>query len=149
MSLISVLVSIVIFALGMLSIASVYSLAVPAQTSNEVATDTAALGNQFWGLLQADPGLIGQIGTGAPITYTNSTVSTAPAGLQLWLANVFSNPQTMLPNAQVTITPGPGAAGNPCAAPSPTTTTCGVTLNIQWNPGNGLRSQTYNYQVGF
>ncbi len=149
MSLISVLVAIVIFALGMLSIASVYSLAVPAQTSNEVAIDSAALGNQFWGLLQADPGLVGQIGTSAAVSYTSATAATAPASLQFWLANVFNNPQTRLPNAQVTITPGQGAEGNPCTAPSPTTTLCGVTLNIQWNPGNGVRSQTYNYQVGF
>ena len=161
LSLISVLVAIVIFSLGMLSIASIYTMAVPAVTANEAATDTAAFGNQFWALLQANPGLVGQLGTTTVTTYTSANATTAPAALQPWLAGIFGpgvftgttyagTQQTMLPGPTVTITPGPGADGKACTAPTPTTTLCGVTLNIQWQPNSTTtRSQTYNYQVGF
>ncbi len=161
LSLISVLVAIVIFSLGMLSIASIYTMAVPAVTANEAATDTAAFGNQFWALLQANPGLVGQLGTTTATTYTSTSAPSAPAVLQPWLAGIFGpavftsatyagTQQTMLPSASVTITPGPGADGNACTAPTPTTTLCGITLNIQWQPNSTTkRSQTYNYQVGF
>ncbi|CDW94422.1 MULTISPECIES: prepilin-type N-terminal cleavage/methylation domain-containing protein [unclassified Thiomonas] len=149
MSLISVLVAIVVFSLGMLSIASLYSLAVPAVTSNQYATDTAAFGNQFWALVQANPAVVGQLAAGTS-TYTSSTSGSAPPALQPFLANVFSNPATMLPNAKVTITPGPDAQGNACSAAS-----CGLGLQIQWsnvggaNSGNALRTQNYNFQLGF
>ena len=161
LSLISVLVAIVIFSLGMLSIASIYTLAVPAVTAYEAATDPAAFGNQFWALLQANPGLVGQLGTTTATTYTSTSATGAPAALQPWLASIFGpsvftgatyagTQQTMLPNASVTITPGPGADGNACTAPTPTTTLCGINLVITWQPNSTTtRSQTYNYQVGF
>jgi len=151
MSLISVLVAIVIFGLGMLSIASLYGLAVPAETANEETLDTAALGNQFWAILQASPQVVSQIGAGASQTYTSATGS-APAALQPWLANVFNTPSMMLPGAQVTITTGPGADGNPCNVSNPNTPLCGVTLTLTWaagKGGGGTRTQTFQYQVGF
>lgn len=152
MSLLSVLVAILVFSLGMLSLASIYGLAVPAQTANQEATDTAAFGNQFWALLQANPGLVAQIGTpSATVQYTSTTG--APTALQPLLNNIFSNSQSLLPNASVSITTGPGADGNPCTTVvSPPSALCGVTLVITWNPtnkANGLRTQTFNYQVGF
>lgn len=150
MSLISVLVAIVVFSLGMLSIASLYSLAVPAVTSNQYATDSAAFGNQFWALVQANPGVVGQLATGGTTTYTAGSAGTAPAALQPLLANVFTNPATLLPNAKVIITPGPDAQGNACSA-----TSCGLGLQIQWSDvgsaksDNALRTQKYAFQVGF
>ena len=152
LSLISVLVAIVVFGLGMLSIASLYGLAVPAQTANQEAVDTAAFGNRFWALLQSDPAVVGDIGAGTSVNYSAANVATAPAELQPWLDGVFSNAQSLLPDAQVTIATGPGADGNPCSAATPATTTCGVTLTIAWNAGvagGAHRSQTYDYQVGF
>ncbi|SCC91812.1 putative Tfp pilus assembly protein PilV [Thiomonas sp. X19] len=155
LSLISVLVAIVIFSLGMLSIASIYTMAVPAVTANEAATDTAAFGNQFWALLQANPGLVNTLfgaspASGTKVQYQVSSQSAAPTSLQPLLTNIFSNGQTMLPNASVTITANNGADGNACSAATPTTTLCGITLNIQWQPNSTTtRSQTYNYQVGF
>ena len=151
MSLISVLVAIVIFGLGMLSIASLYSLAVPAQTANQEALDTAAFGNQFWAILQASPQVVPQLGAGVTQSYTSASAS-APAALQPWLANIFSTPSMMLPGAKVTITTGAGADGNPCDVSNPTAQLCGVTLTIAWaagKGGGGARSQTYQYQVGF
>lgn len=155
LSLISVLVAIVIFSLGMLSIASIYTMAVPAVTANEAATDTAAFGNQFWALLQANPSLVNTLFGASPASgtqkiYQSSNQSTAPTSLQPLLTNIFSNGQTMLPNASVTITANNGADGNACSAATPTTTLCGITLNIQWQPNSTTtRSQTYNYQAGF
>lgn len=152
LSLISVLVAIVIFGLGMLSIASLYSVAVPAQTANQEAVNTAAFGNQFWALLQADPAIVGDIGAGTSATYTASNSSGAPAALQPWLYGIFTDPHSLLPGASVIITTGNDANGNACTAPTPATTDCGVTLTIAWNggvAGGGHRSQTYQYQVGF
>jgi Tfp pilus assembly protein PilV len=146
LSLISVLVAILIFGLGMLSIASLYGLAVPAQTANQETVDTAAFGNQFWAILQANPKLVNQIGA-PPTTVTYKTASGAPQALQPLLNNIFNNPQTRLPLAQVAITTGNGAQGKVCTV-TPTQTACGVTLVITWNSG-APRSQTFTYQLGF
>ncbi|MGC8508344.1 MAG: type IV pilus modification PilV family protein [Thiomonas sp.] len=151
MSLISVLVAIVVFALGMLSIASLYGLAVPAQTANQETLDTAAFGNQFWAILQASPQVVSQIGADTTQTYTNASTS-APAALQPWLTNVFNSPSMMLPGAKVSITTGPGADGNPCDISNVSAPLCGVTLTITWaasKGGGGARRQTFQYQVGF
>ncbi|OZB73282.1 MAG: pilus assembly protein PilV [Thiomonas sp. 14-64-326] len=154
MSLISVLVAIVIFGLGMLSIASLYGLAVPAQTANEEAIDTAAIGNQFWSTLQASPQFIAQIGANTTATYSPSNyLSAAPTVLQPMLGSIFSSGQPMfLPGASVQITTKAGADGNPCDVSNPAAPTCGVQMTIQWASGKGggeLRTQTFNYQVGF
>lgn len=146
LSLISVLVAIVIFGLGMLSIASLYGLAVPAQTANQETIDTAAFGNQFWAILQANPQLVNQIGA-PPTTVTYTKASGAPQALQPLLNNIFNNPQTRLPLAQVAITTGNGAQGKVCTVTS-TQTACGVKLVITWNSG-APRSQTFTYQLGF
>lgn len=149
MSLISVLVAIVIFGLGMLSIASLYGLAVPAQTANQETLDAAAFGNQFWAILQASPQVVSQIGSGA--TYTNAS-SSAPPALQPWLTEIFNTQTMMLPGAKVTITTGPGADGNPCDVSNPAAPLCGVTLTLNWGAGKGgggTRTQTFQYQVGF
>ena len=145
MSLISVLVAIVIFGLGMLSIASLYGLAVPAQTANQETLDTAALGNQFWAILQASPQVVSQIGANTTATYTSAS-SSAPSALQPWLANIYNTPSMRLPGATVTVTTGPGADGNPCDVSNVNAPLCGVTLSFAWN---GNRSQSYQYQVGF
>lgn len=156
MSLISVLVAIVVFALGMLTIASIYTLAVPAVTANAEAVDTAAYGNQFWSALQANPGMLNalfgaQPAAGTKVTYGPSSYTTAPPALQPMLSNLFSPSQMNLPNASVTITAQNGADGNPCSAPTPPASPlCGITLLINWTPSSGTqRSQTFNYQVGF
>jgi Tfp pilus assembly protein PilV len=153
LSLISVLVAIVIFGLGMLSIASLYGLTVPAQTANEEALDTAAWGNQLWATLQASPQVISQIGAGATATYTpGNYAAAAPPALQPMLASMFTPGQSMyLPNASVKITTQAGADGNPCNVSIPTAPTCGVQMTIQWQAGRGgggTRTQIFNYQVG-
>ena len=150
MSLISVLVAIVVFGLGMLTLASLYGLVVPAQTANQELADTAAFGNQFWAILQANPQIVNQIGT-PPTSQTYQSVSAAPAALKPLLANLFDNPQTRLPNAALKISTGNGAEGNACTV-TKTQAACGVTLTITWNPTNkaaSKRTQTYNYQLGF
>lgn len=156
LSLISVLVAIVVFALGMLTIASIYTLAVPAVTANAEAMDTAAFGNQFWSALQSTPGILNamfgsQPSAGTQVTYNAASYTSAPPALQPMLSNLFSPSQMNLPHASVTITAQNGADGNPCSAPTPPASPlCGVTLLINWTPSSGTqRSQTFNYQVGF
>ncbi len=155
MSLISVLVAIVIFGLGMLSIASLYGLAVPAQTANQETLNTAAFGNQFWAILQASPQVVAAInaGSGNQLTFASaSSISTAPAPLQPLLAGIFSNPQTRLPGATVTFQTSNGADGNPCNVSNANAPLCGVSMTLQWGAGQGgggVRTQTFNYQVGF
>ncbi len=155
-SLISVLVAILVFALGTLSLASIYSLAVPSLSVNEQALDTAAFGNQFWGLLQANPTVISSIfgsstpSTGSSVTYTAANYTNAPSLLQPWLGNLFNNSGTLLPNASVTITAGQTADGTSCSAASPTSTLCGITMSLAWKPvGSATRTQNYSYQIGF
>lgn len=157
LTLLSVLVAMAIFAIGMLALAALYTHAVPTTTANQEALDTAAFGNQFWSLLQADPQLIGDLGTSTASSYTAGTQSSAPAALQPLLTNIFTSAQTRLPNAVVTITPGPDAQGDPCSAATPSTTVCGVKLTIAWSSGStganaatlAQRTQTFVYQVGY
>ena len=149
------LVAILVFALGTLSLASIYSLAVPAVSVNEQAVDTAAFGNQLWGLLQANPKVIVPVfgssspSTGSSVTYTASSYSSAPAVLQPWLSNLFVNSATLLPNASVTLTAGQTADSTNCTV-SATTTLCGVTMSLSWTPiGGSTRTQAFSYQIGF
>lgn len=153
LSLISVLVAIVIFGLGMLSIAALYGLTVPAQTANEETLDTAACGNQLWATLQASPQVIAQIGANTTATYTPTNyTAAAPAALQPMLANMFTPGQSMyLPGATVQITTQAGADGSPCDVSDPNAPSCGVQMTIQWQAGRGgggMRTQVFDYQVG-
>ena len=156
LSLVSVLVAILVFALGTLSLASIYSLAVPAVSVNEQAVDTAAFGNQLWGLLQANPTVIASVfgssspSTGTSVTYTASSYSGAPALLKPWLSNLFANSATLLPNASVTLTAGQTADSTNCTAASASNTLCGITMSLSWTPiGGATRTQAFSYQIGF
>jgi type II secretory pathway pseudopilin PulG len=158
MSLISVLVAILVFGLGMLSIASLYGLTVPAQTANEETLDTAAFGNQLWAVLQASPQIVSQIGANTTVTYNAGNYTSAPAPLQPMLGNIFRPGQPMyLPGSgtsgtTVQIKTQPGAEGLPCDVSVPSDPTCGVQMTIQWGAGNGgggQRTQIFNYQAGF
>ena len=110
MTLISVLVSLLIFAFGLLSLAGLYARLLSAQTGNEMATSTQVFGNRFWALLQAHPGLVQALkAQGSSVTYTQASMGGAPAGLQPLLRDVFSSKSLSLPDASVTITLGSDA----------------------------------------
>lgn len=148
MTLISVLVSLLIFAFGLLSLAGLYARLLSAQTGNEMATSTQVFGNRFWALLQAQPAMLGAIGSSA--TYTSANVTSAPAVLQPLLRDVFSSQYVNLPGASVTIATGNDALGTACNTATPSTTICGVTLSLTWTaPGGGpARRQVFAFQVG-
>ena len=144
------------FVFGLLALAKVYGILVPAQTSNEYTTSVAAYGNQFWGLIQANPAALNTIGAGNTATYTAATVGTAPTTLQPWLNNIFTGQLVALSNASISITLGPDGAGTSCVLTPVTAMLCGVTLAITWTPtattlanSATTRTQTFNYQVGF
>jgi type II secretory pathway pseudopilin PulG len=152
MTLISVLAALLIFVFGLLALAGLYGRLMAAQTGNELVTSTQAFGNRFWALLQAQPALVQTLGgsNGTTVTYQQSSISTAPAGLQPLLRDIFSNPPVNLPGSTVTITLGNDAVGTACTAPAaPAPTICGVALSIRWTPPGGTaRSQSFSYQVG-
>lgn len=77
MTLISVLVALLIFAFSLLALAGLYTRLVSAQLGNELTTSTQTIGNRFWALLQAQPAMLGAIGSSA--TYTSANVTSAPA----------------------------------------------------------------------
>lgn len=148
MTLISVLVSLLVFAFGLLSLAGLYARLLSAQTGNEMTTSTQVFGNRFWALLQAQPAMLGAIGSSA--TYTSANVTSAPAVLQPLLRDVFSSQYVNLPGASVTIATGNDALGTACNTATPSTTICGVTLSLTWTaPGGGpARRQVFAFQVG-
>ena len=151
MTLISVLVSLLVFAFGLLSLAGLYARLLSAQTGNEMTTSTQVFGNRFWALLQAHPGLVQALKTqGSSMTYTQASMGGAPAGLQPLLRDVFSSKSLSLPGSSVTITLGDDARGQPCTATTPETTVCGVGLRIDWpaQDSGPQRRQSYAFQVG-
>ncbi len=153
-TLIEVLIALVVFALGMLGVAEIYARLIPVATSNQSVIDTAAIENQFWATLQANPAaVVNALGTSATTSYTQSNYTSAPGALQPWLTNIFANPQMQLPGASVAITTGTDALGDPCSVSS-SNVICGVTLSMTWNnaPGGGpinTRSTTAQYQLGY
>ena len=151
MTLISVLVSLLVFAFGLLSLAGLYARLLSAQTGNEMTTSTQVFGNRFWALLQAHPGLVQALqAQGTSVTYTQASMGGAPAGLQPLLRDVFSSKSLSLPGSSVTITLGDDARGQPCTAATPETTVCGVGLRIDWpaQDGGASRRQSFSFQVG-
>ena len=87
MTLISVLVALLIFAFSLLALAGLYTRLVSAQLGNELTTSTQTIGNRFWALLQAHPGLVQALkAQGSSVTYTQASMGGAPAGLQPLLA---------------------------------------------------------------
>jgi Tfp pilus assembly protein PilV len=148
-SLINIMVTVLVFALGLLALSAVYSRLVGAQTQSQNLTRMAPWGNSFWGVVQANPAIL----TTMASTYTAENVAEAPAPLQSWLAQILVTAPLALPNGSVTIQTGPDAAsGNGCT----TTTGCSVTLTISWaqnaNPNTSgasiTRSQVFYYQFG-
>ena len=148
MTLITVLVALLIFAFSLLALAGLYTRLVSAQLGNELTTSTQTIGNRFWALLQAQPAMLGAIGSSA--TYTSANVTSAPAVLQPLLRDVFSSQYVNLPGASVTIATGNDALGTACNTATPSTTICGVTLSLTWTaPGGGpARRQVFAFQVG-
>ena len=144
-NLISVMVSMVVASLGLLSLGSTYARLVTATTQNQNLLQIAALGNAYWGIVQANPAVVGSMGG----TYTRTNVATAPVALQGWLASVTG----LLPAAEVIVAPGPDAAtGAACS-----TGGCSSVLTIRWlqnaNSDSGtaeavVRSQRFYYQFG-
>lgn len=144
-NLISVMVSMVVASLGLLSLGGTYARLITATTQNQNLSQLAAMGNAYWGIVQANPAVVGSMGG----TYTRTNVASAPVALQGWLASVTG----ALPGAEVVVAPGPDTAtGASCS-----TAGCSSVLTIRWlqnanvtsgTTGSMVRSQTFNYQFG-
>lgn len=144
-TLVSVMVAMVIAALGVLSTVRLLSVATGATTQNQIVSSISTLGNSFWGVIQANPSLLSNGALAG--TFTSSSASSAPAALQPWLTQTLA----ALPSASVTIATGADASsGFSCSA----MTGCTVTLTMTWSqvaaPGVAARtrSQVFNFQFG-
>lgn len=157
MTLLSVLIALVVFSLGMLSLAGMYARFTASTTENQNISTLAQASNRFWGILYANPSIVTAIG--ATATYNSTNVSSAPLVLQAWLNSIVTpgGPRA-LPGAQVTVSTGADSAGGNTACDP--TTGCSVTLTIQWTPtfdnaaaatgtaSGATRAQTFYYQLG-
>lgn len=154
-TLLSVMVAILIFSIGLLGLAGLYLRFTATVTQNQNITQIAPWGNSFWGIIQANPAVLTALNAQSPITYTSANVSSAPPQLQSWLNEVLTSANSLqaLPNAQVTIKVGADSAtGTACAV----LTGCSVQLTLVWtqygNPTSGAsgasRSQNFNFQFG-
>ncbi len=145
-TLISVMVAAAVFAFGLLALATTHARLTTTTTQNQNLLQIAGFSNAYWGLVQANTGVISSMDG----TYTSANVTAAPAPLQRWLTEVTA----ALPDASVVIATGPdAAAGGACTSSGG----CSSSLTIQWtqngNPNSnataGLtRTQTFNFQFG-
>lgn len=149
--LISVLIALVIFAFGLLSLGKAYVGMISAATQNEIVTSLAGQSNAFWGIVQANPSLLDSAGTVG--TFTSANYSAAPVALQPWLSNLLSpGSSSMLPQGSISIATGPDAvSGAVCSS----TSGCTVSLAITWNRNGSayaaasapvLRTQNFYFQ---
>lgn len=142
-TLLSVLVSVLIFSIGMLGIAGMYAKLMTTTTQDQNLTQVAALSNGLWGTIQASPSILASL----PGTYNSGNVSSAPAQVRPWLTTATN----ALPSGSTfTITTGPDAAGTNTACDS--ASGCTINLTITWTQnasnttGTVNRVQQFSYQ---
>jgi Tfp pilus assembly protein PilV len=149
-TLVGVLVAAVVAAFGILSLVKVFGTMAASGTQNQNISQAAALGNGFWGVVQANPSIVTDshfVTGGTPFSDANNNLSSAPAALQPWLRQTTA----FLPTASVAIaTSNDAGFGTSCAA----STGCTVTMTVSWTQaasvgiGGSTRSQTFYYQFG-
>jgi len=143
-TLISVLVSLVIMAFGLLAMGKSYLAIVSAGTQNQNISSLAPYANRFWGVVQSSQTALLPNMAGA---YTSANITSAPAALQPWLTGLLALPAG-LPQGVVTIATGADPVSGAACAPY----ACLATLTIQWQPNANVlnatnaRSQTFTYQ---
>ncbi len=155
-TLMTVLIAIFLFGIGLLGILRSIGNVTKGATQNQNVMTTATLSNAFWGVIQANPGILtdpAMPATGTPITFSASNITSAPTALRPWLYSLVDTgvpgnnvPGTGLPGGTATITTSPDAgSGATCSA----TTACSVTLTLTWSVGSGTttRQQTFYYQL--
>lgn len=151
MTLVSVLVSLVIFVLGTLSLAGVYLKMTSAQAGNQQITSLQTYGDRLWALLLAQPRLIGGLHTNGSVTVSAANLaqlSSDFAGLKPLLTDMLLSPKVSLPGATVRISAENNAVGNACEVNS-LVANCGVSMVVTWTPpGAATRTQRFAYQVG-
>jgi type II secretory pathway pseudopilin PulG len=149
-SLLTVLVAMLVFSLGMLGLGSMYARFTGAVTDNENLAQIAAWSDSFWSVLWANDTNLAASG----VTYNLANYTSAPAAMQPWLAKLLNT----LPDSSVQLAPLADPIGNPGLCSSPRGCTS-LTMTIKWSQnaspiamsGNGsfYRSQTFTYQLGF
>jgi hypothetical protein len=151
--LLSVLTAALIFALGMLGFSYGYARFTAVISNDQFLRQMAPASNAFWGIVQANPGVLGTLSANCPCSYSATNYTGAPAALQDWLASLTTG-SSALPGALIGIATGPDVvSGAGCSS----TTGCTVTMTISWtqnpNAATGVtsaitRTQNFSYQFG-
>ena len=164
-TLVSVLAALAILVFGLLALARAYINITMGASQNQNVNTLSNLGNQFWGVVQANPGVVTSMAGTFNSTNCSAAAGTctgAPTALNPWLMEVIFGAGNItsattggyaFESASVTIVTAPDVAtGNPCSA-----TACAATVTITWTQnavagvpgGSGVtRSQQFNYQFG-
>lgn len=133
LGLISVLVALLVFSLGILGLAALYAQVVPVGAQNRFAMNAANAGQAFWAVGNANPQQVPNLNF--------TTLSSAPGVLATWVQQLQAS---FPPGVNATATTAPDPLGNPCSAQS-----CSVTLTITWPQFGVTRTQTFHEQFGF
>lgn len=133
LGLIDAMIAVVIFALGVLGVATLYLNAAPSPYQNAAVAQAELTAQSFMTTAYDHASSL-------PISVSNATSSgSMPAGFQGW----FSQAQSQLPGLSVTVTSGTTASGAACSP-----TACGLTLRLSWKQMGSTRTQTFYGQIG-
>jgi len=141
---ISVLIAMLVFSLGLMGLASAYARMTTLMTQDQNLLRVSQLANSYWAVVQANPAVVTTAGT-----FTSENINDAPAALRPWLTQATSASGGMS-DLTVTLTTGNDAALNTACA----TTGCSVTLQLGWaqagddRAASFNRSQTFYFQFG-
>jgi Tfp pilus assembly protein PilV len=136
-NLINVLIALLVFTFGMLSLAGAYLKVSANQGENEYFTSAGVLAESLCSTLSASPSLLAQM-----YNFSSATTQTSTA-----LADWVTQLKAALPHGSASATATNGA-GATCSATTVCTTPSIVTLTITWQKKLS-HTQTYVLQVGY
>ncbi len=132
--LIDALAALLVFAVGLLGLALLYTRAAPAPIQNAQAASAQLAADSFLATVAASPSVL-------PLTLSNVTASSGmPASLQGW----FTQSAQSMPLLTVSVVSSADASGNACSSQS-----CALTLTLQWGPTSAGHIQVFHGQIGF
>lgn len=136
-NLVNVLIALLVFTFGMLSIAGAYLKVSANQGENEYFTSAGVLAESLRSTLSASPSLLAQMHN-----FSSATTQTSTA-----LADWVTQLKAALPQGSASAT-ATNAAGVTCSATTLCTAPSTVTLTISWQKKLG-HTQTYMLQIGY
>lgn len=154
-TLISVLLAMVVSALGILAIVRMMTRVTSTSTQNQALSTMAPVGNSFWAMVQSNPTLLDNASFAG--TYTSVNYTSAPAAMQPWLrdalvADAAATPPIARPplpsGTSLSIVTSADANGSACSSANG----CTVKLTVSWaqdatfGMSSSTRTQTLYFQ---